>query len=452
MQIETDPIRNLFSFYLDCLEEEDLKSLRFKKSQLNKSFILRGNSERLLAGDSVREIFAPHTFQNRIDFFEDSQRLHLGYPLCVRNGEVSPLFFIEIEIRISEDGIYSILLVDDNLLLNHHLYSSIMTPEEIVKVQKELEDDLDSFESKIGKAFEYFSADWEKCKTITFEDFKLLRDEDDLWVKNTILFKGGRSAFNAQLRIDVGTFLKYPSLFGKIQDTALGALFYGIDKTGSGRVGGLKIEVASLNKSQIESVNNSLEKTMTVVTGPPGTGKSQVAVNILANCIASKKSVLFASKNNKAVDVVYDKLSGFLKDEDWILRMGNMEKVKECRDRVMDSMHLLGGVDYEGIIQRSAASIKNSSKIIDDLLNKKKEIERCQNDISKSEEDVNELRCLVKSEWWDLFSNMETEGMLDVELSKDVETQEKNLILLSQQDGFNIFYWLWGCDISQEIE
>jgi len=51
-------------------------------------------------------------------------------------------------------------------------------------------------------------------------------------------------------------------------------------------------------------VRQSLSNPLTVITGPPGTGKSQVVTSILVNAARQGKTVLFASKNNKAVDVV----------------------------------------------------------------------------------------------------------------------------------------------------
>jgi KaiC/GvpD/RAD55 family RecA-like ATPase len=39
-----------------------------------------------------------------------------------------------------------------------------------------------------------------------------------------------------------------------------------------------------------------MQNKLTVVTGPPGTGKSQLVLNLIANAIVNDKSVLFASK------------------------------------------------------------------------------------------------------------------------------------------------------------
>jgi very-short-patch-repair endonuclease/RecA/RadA recombinase len=46
------------------------------------------------------------------------------------------------------------------------------------------------------------------------------------------------------------------------------------------------------------------------IEGPPGTGKSQVIVNILANALASGKKVLLVSQKRAALDVVFQRLMG----------------------------------------------------------------------------------------------------------------------------------------------
>lgn len=63
------------------------------------------------------------------------------------------------------------------------------------------------------------------------------------------------------------------------------------------------------NLSQERAVTAALESVFSVVTGPPGTGKSQVLVNAVAAVLARGESVLFASKNNQAVDVVFERIA-----------------------------------------------------------------------------------------------------------------------------------------------
>ena len=57
------------------------------------------------------------------------------------------------------------------------------------------------------------------------------------------------------------------------------------------------------NQSQAESLASIRTKPLTVVTGPPGTGKTQMVVNAVANAWLAGETVLLASTNNAAVDV-----------------------------------------------------------------------------------------------------------------------------------------------------
>ncbi len=59
---------------------------------------------------------------------------------------------------------------------------------------------------------------------------------------------------------------------------------------------------------QDRAVHAAMTNEFTVVTGPPGTGKSQVLVNVVAAALERGETVLLASKNNKAVDVVVERL------------------------------------------------------------------------------------------------------------------------------------------------
>src|SRR5215813_4295704 len=69
------------------------------------------------------------------------------------------------------------------------------------------------------------------------------------------------------------------------------------------------LEVLPLNNEQRQAVVQGLQRPLTVVTGPPGTGKSQVVTSLLANLAWQEGSVLFSSKNNHAVDVVESRVN-----------------------------------------------------------------------------------------------------------------------------------------------
>jgi len=82
------------------------------------------------------------------------------------------------------------------------------------------------------------------------------------------------------------------------------------------------VEVLPLNTEQRQAVHQALTNPLTIITGPPGTGKSQVVADILINAAWQGKRVLFASKNNKAVDVVEVRINN-LGPRPILLRVGS---------------------------------------------------------------------------------------------------------------------------------
>src|SRR5262249_45986907 len=92
------------------------------------------------------------------------------------------------------------------------------------------------------------------------------------------------------------------------------------------------LEVLPMNSEQRQAVRAALTLPITIITGPPGTGKSQVVTNLLANAAWSGRRVLFASKNNKAVDVVETRVNA-LGPRPILLRVGaqaHQARLAEC--------------------------------------------------------------------------------------------------------------------------
>ncbi len=123
-----------------------------------------------------------------------------------------------------------------------------------------------------------------------------------------------------------------------------------------------------LNPSQEHAVQSALSKPLTVITGPPGTGKSQVVLNIIANAIYQNKTVLFASKNNKAVDVVIEKLNAILPYK-LIVRMGHRDHRRAAKTQLerLFTQHL------------HTAQISTPEKTVTDLLKITSEIQTLEN-------------------------------------------------------------------------
>ncbi|MCX6023442.1 MAG: DUF3320 domain-containing protein, partial [Chloroflexi bacterium] len=62
------------------------------------------------------------------------------------------------------------------------------------------------------------------------------------------------------------------------------------------------------DSSQLAAVLAAAKGQDFVLVGPPGTGKSQTIANLIAQCVAERKTVLFVSEKMAALDVVYRRL------------------------------------------------------------------------------------------------------------------------------------------------
>ncbi len=87
------------------------------------------------------------------------------------------------------------------------------------------------------------------------------------------------------------------------------------------------VTVSLLDDSQASVVAHALSNRFSVVTGAPGTGKTQVILNIIANVLLKDKTVLVASKNNKAVDNVKERFDD-IDSSQYLLRFGKKEYVR----------------------------------------------------------------------------------------------------------------------------
>lgn len=65
------------------------------------------------------------------------------------------------------------------------------------------------------------------------------------------------------------------------------------------------------NSSQMTAVSNAVANKISIIEGPPGTGKTQTILNIIANALINGKNVAVVSNNNSATDNVFEKLQKY---------------------------------------------------------------------------------------------------------------------------------------------
>jgi RecA/RadA recombinase len=86
-----------------------------------------------------------------------------------------------------------------------------------------------------------------------------------------------------------------------------------------------------VNVSQLSAVERAFSSQISLIEGPPGTGKTQTILNIIANIVLRGKTVAIVSNNNSAVSNVYEKLDkaglGYL-----VAKLGSFENRKDFFD------------------------------------------------------------------------------------------------------------------------
>ncbi|KAB2339666.1 caspase, EACC1-associated type [Actinomadura rudentiformis] len=93
------------------------------------------------------------------------------------------------------------------------------------------------------------------------------------------------------------------------------------------------------NEAQAAVMVSAMTRRLTVATGPPGTGKSQLVANLVATAQASGETVLVASTNNQAVDEVCGRAHGLV--EGSLVRTGSAQN-RESEAATLDLLAKLG--------------------------------------------------------------------------------------------------------------
>lgn len=256
---------------------------------------------------------------------------YLGYPICIysfarRNEQfrrIAPVFLFPVDYhggKITIDWNPKINME----IINRFSWNSGDSPAmELVNLQTELGmNDLDytpSVEELSMRLMSIRQWDWKE----PIDPYSISAKEDlsslpDGFYNKPIVICAERSNYTHGLEKELAVLSKMP------EENYKGTALYAWIKHG---VQALKKEhkpvlgVLPLNSEQEQAVETGLASYLSVITGPPGTGKSQVVTDLLINIAWNGNSVLFSSKNNKAVDVVETRINS-LCERPFLLRLG----------------------------------------------------------------------------------------------------------------------------------
>jgi very-short-patch-repair endonuclease len=332
------PLAHLCRYYLDCLAHDTEQGCsvfaasnngKLDYSALKELPELRaGGTWTGPHGESARELVQ----RTRLD---RSAAWYVGYPVLLRFHRtakwegyfVEPILLYSLE---QDDG--GVLRIADNVpILNFRALKSLGDGGNVLDDVIALSDELGFFSGEEPPALEDIAMrlqdvrpDWPWIDSPVLGDRKLdpaLSSVTDAGIYNyAVVAFGERPNFTQGLE----TELKELSTVSDsvLAGTALGQWITGaVDATPKDGNTPL-IELIKLNTEQRTAVRSALTAPLTIITGPPGTGKSQVVTALLANCAWQGQRVLFASKNNKAVDVVEERVNA-LASRPTMIRLGS---------------------------------------------------------------------------------------------------------------------------------
>lgn len=396
-------INSIIHYWLDCIRNEDVLGNDISLNARSRAvlypftadpFIFTQKSETVVTDLKIIELFTKAAIENNDVFF--------GYPLLLYLDEnqrhsVAPLFVMRIEHK-RENGGMQLSSGDTLPSLGIQALSKIgLRAEEISDVEKEIEE---VFKGGVVDPVDIVK----KCLTLvsneapftineTIDPTKLTNDQRipknaALGVYNkSVLFPGESTAFNMGLIKDLEALKSRMDIGG----TALGIVAGNAaeNQTIANPKNKAPLLPFPLNEYQISALTHVLRNKVSVITGPPGTGKSQFILNLLINIFLNGQTALFVSHTNEAVNIVNAKLDSQFTN--LLFRTGSKELRQQLTKRFNDL-----ALDFQNKRTANKPSLSVLQALRNEIINNKRLYLQIDN-LQKALNDVMELRKIKKS-------------------------------------------------------
>lgn len=196
------------------------------------------------------------------------------------------------------------------------------------------------------------------------------------------------------------------------------------------------LEVFPMNTEQEAAIRHALTQKLTIVTGPPGTGKSQVVANLLTNAAWNKKSVLFSSKNNKAVDVVEKRVNS-LCSRPVMLRLGNDKYANRLAELVTDCLSYNSAEDDKSIYKQRKKEYQLKLAEYNQLFQEKARIVRLRNSVDHAEQAI----CTLRKNWEKWFRSINSDSIYDCDAAYQQYRRSYHDFQAVKNSFFSKLFW-----------
>jgi len=395
-------IENLIKYYIECIEMESMEELSVPSFKEEEAFVkFAGEKEWSTEDDSNLSLVLPQVLRRQLALGRNTSSIYYGWPIYVKpqatkDGRpycwIDPVFTLKVESE--EDGTnHKLSLVKEWPQINNRVISRYTASTEerihLLEILGLLEANsipatgLNEYWSKFFELFPDLILKEEiKGELLSSLDYSEMEQEG--FYNQAILMTASAPRYSRGLLRELRLFLENSNI-EKINDTALGALLNASHQEISKETENSQISL--LNRSQRKATLNAFTNKLSVITGPPGTGKSQVVLNILVNAFENNKSVLFTSKNNKAVDVVCERILDAV-DFPINLRLGSKTQDRDYTTEFLDLLdRVLSGGDKDDIKTKYEITKRKYADIKEKYFNTLGRLES----ISKNRNRINDL-------------------------------------------------------------
>jgi superfamily I DNA and/or RNA helicase/very-short-patch-repair endonuclease len=329
--------RRLCSYYSDCITQSEKTQEYLFANDINTKFLFPNLPVNWINSDADISIKYSQrqepAVNNILSRKEDSEDIYIGYPLSAfrcSDGQMgySPILLFPLDINFSRYKI-SLKIRHDEIDINR-TWVEFNIPKEDRK------DLLSSLFFSAGEntgllnataAVQFISnrfkvnvdpnyLDVSTHKSELPEYFNRIADKKFKILNSAPLFVGNPLRFSKTLKRELREISNQPATV--LDETALAFIFRDPPLKNayedSQDILPLDFLNETSNEEQFDALSHSLNTPVSKIQGPPGTGKSQVAVNLIANLVFNEQSVLFTSKNHKAIHAIFSRAENVSSD------------------------------------------------------------------------------------------------------------------------------------------
>ena len=326
--------RSLCRYYADCAKYSECGQDYFFPNQLGKSFMLprlppgwHQKRDEFVVATAREEMYV----RDRLLKASDENNLFIGYPLNAfvssNNKEcLCPILMFPVEIQARGAGFITGLRMKLDLMgvsINQE-WIDFNIPRGEQQAFRKVCDSAVGADGimDVDRILAYLSAHFRTADiNPRVLDFTVNPQRATHGILNTAaLFEGSATTYTKNLLAELAQIGNEPDEV--LDKTALAYVFREPrleDVVPQEKKIPVSFTKGKMNAGQFAAVEEALNRHVVKVKGPPGTGKSFMAVNLIANEVLSGGSVLFASKNHKAIHAICDKAPDAIENEDFPL-------------------------------------------------------------------------------------------------------------------------------------